>query len=630
MRSRGLSLEQKVPLLITALLVGFLSLTVAFAYREVRSSALRAEVERLDRLAMQLADSYRSSIAQRVELIEAVADLESIHRFLLGTRFEQPGDSAEVAAALEEIRLQGGVRTRAALLDATGRIVQSSGSGTREELQRLLDREWERADESGVLAFEGQASRLTVRTPVLRDGRLHGHLVQSRPFGNPTAADQISEIIGADAMVYLGDGRGAWAALDGTAHPGRSWTAGPSEYTFGAQGYLAHMTTLAGTPWQVAIERPLNAVFQRPATFLRRIAGLLVVMIGLGGLTAWYLSRTFTHPLRILTEAAESVANGDYGHRVDLDRADELGTLAASFNSMAGQVQTAHVDLQFQVEQARELAIELERANRRLRNLMVDAENARLLAEEANRAKSDFLATVSHEIRTPINAIVGYTDLMLLGIGGKPSPAQIENLERVRGNGKHLTRLIDDVLDLAKIEAGQLHVGREVGVAEEALENALAMILPLAQDRGVELIRQWELGTSTLYLGDPGRVEQILVNLITNAVKFTPEGGEVTLSCDCGSPETHFEDEAFIHLRIDDTGVGIPSEKHEAIFERFVQGEGGYKRSHGGAGLGLAISRELARLMGGEITVESRPARGSRFTLLLRRHRLPAGETLSA
>lgn len=625
MRSRGLSLEQKVPLLITALLVGFLSLTVAFAYREVRSSAMRAEIERLDRVTMQVADSYRSSIMQRVGLIEAVAGLESIQRFLLGPRFEQPGDRAEVVAALEEIRLQGGAETRVALLDAAGQIVLSVGFGTSAELQRFLDPEWERADESGVLAFDGDASWLTVRAPVLREGQTHGHIVQSRPFGNPTAADQIAEIIGADARVYLGDGRGAWAAIDGTAHSGRAWAAGPSQYALGAQGYLAHMTVLAGTPWQVVIERPLSAVFQRPASFLRRISGLLVVMIGFGGITAWYLSRTFTHPLRVLTEAAESVANGDYGHRVDLDRADELGTLAASFNSMAGQVQTAHVDLQFQVEQARELAIELERANGRLRELMVDAENARLLAEEANRAKSDFLATVSHEIRTPINAIVGYTDLMLLGIGGTPSPTQIENLERVRGNGKHLTRLIDDVLDLAKIEAGQLHVERQVGVAEEALENALAMILPLAHDRGVRLIRQWEPGTGTLYLGDPGRVEQILVNLITNAVKFTSEGGEVTLSCDCGSPEGHTEGEAFIHLRIDDTGVGIPLEKHEAIFERFVQGEGGYKRSHGGAGLGLAISRELARLMGGEITVESRPGGGSRFTLLLRRHQLPGG-----
>ncbi len=258
---------------------------------------------------------------------------------------------------------------------------------------------------------------------------------------------------------------------------------------------------------------------------------------------------------------------------------------------------------------------------------MVETEIAREDAESASRAKSDFLATISHEIRTPINAIIGYTDLLLLRIHGSLTMALGEHLGRVRASGKHLVNLIDEVLDLARIESGQMHVEERAGVAATAVETALSLLRPQAALKKIELEGSCPAEEGTLYRGDPKRVEQILVNLLTNALKFTPEGGHISVHCSLedGADSTESAAGRAILLIVEDTGIGIPSEKQDQIFEPFVQGDSGYTRSHGGAGLGLAISRKLARMMGGDLTVRSRSGAGSSFTL-----RLPAAGAVPA
>jgi signal transduction histidine kinase len=287
---------------------------------------------------------------------------------------------------------------------------------------------------------------------------------------------------------------------------------------------------------------------------------------------------------------------------------------------MAAQVQGSDAELKQQVEQARRLAEELEAANVRLRALMAEAESARQAAEAANRAKSDFLATVTHEIRTPINAIIGYTDLLLLGVPSEPSPQQVQQLERVRESGNRLIRLIEDVLDLAKIEAGRLDVNASIGVVEEAIHSAMRMTEPLSIAKRIEVVTTADPYGRTAYFGDPSRVEQIVANLLGNAVKFTPTGGRVEVTCDGGrggNGAAGGGESPVVRVVVKDNGPGIPYEKQEMIFDRFVQGETGYRRSYEGAGLGLAISRELARLMGGDITVESQEGAGAAFMLLL-------------
>jgi PAS domain S-box-containing protein len=246
--------------------------------------------------------------------------------------------------------------------------------------------------------------------------------------------------------------------------------------------------------------------------------------------------------------------------------------------------------------------------------LLAEAERARAAAEAANRAKSEFLATMSHELRTPLNAIAGYADLMEMGVHGPLTDPQREALGRIQRSGRRLLSLINEVLNYARIEAGAVsYAARAVRVAE-AVAEAEALVAP--QLRGKGLGYAWAGCDPALAVcADPDKLQQILLNLLSNAVKFTEprdgRAGRVEAGCDVSGDR--------VHVRVRDTGIGIPADKLEAIFDPFVQVQSGLTRRHEGTGLGLAISRDLARGMGGDLAAESAPGEGSTFTLTLPR-----------
>jgi PAS domain S-box-containing protein len=237
-------------------------------------------------------------------------------------------------------------------------------------------------------------------------------------------------------------------------------------------------------------------------------------------------------------------------------------------------------------------------------------ESARRIAEAeaANRTKSEFLAAMSHELRTPLNAIGGYAELMAMGLGGTVTGEQQGYLEKIQRSQRHLLQIISDLLNFSRIEAGQIEYEVAPVPLQASIHSVRAMLLPQAGEKRIGLV----LGpcpAGLCALADAVKMEQIILNLCSNAVKFTPEGGRVEVSCETRGDR--------VAVMVSDTGVGIPPDQADRIFEPFVQLGRGLTTQHEGTGLGLAISRDLARAMGGDLTVSSEPGAGATFTLTL-------------
>jgi signal transduction histidine kinase len=253
----------------------------------------------------------------------------------------------------------------------------------------------------------------------------------------------------------------------------------------------------------------------------------------------------------------------------------------------------------------KELGLALDRTRTR-----AELDRARLAAEAASEAKSSFLATMSHELRTPINAILGFTDLLRMGIAGRNPPLQDEYLERIRRSTEHLLKLINDVLDISKIESGTLDVEKQSAPARDVLNECINLMRNVAEAQNIAIETACE--DSITYVGDPLRVRQILLNLVSNAIKFSHPGGTIRVICDRHPAETRR-----VAFSVADHGIGIAKSQLDDIFDPFMQAERGYTRTHGGTGLGLSISRQLARLMDGDVTVTSALGKGSTFVLNL-------------
>jgi signal transduction histidine kinase len=313
------------------------------------------------------------------------------------------------------------------------------------------------------------------------------------------------------------------------------------------------------------------------------VIGFSALSVAVALLLGFVLSWGFILPVRKMQRALAGITTGDFTQRVQVPNRDEFGTLARDLNGTSERLAQLFED-------QRALGQRLE---------MTNASLAR-----ASEAKSRFLTSVSHELRTPMNAILGFTDALLAGVDGPLNEEQQASLGWVQRGGRDLLGLINEILDLSKIEAGKLTIDPQPFDPRELVESVVAQHRSLAAQKGIRFA--WhDAGAPAEVVLDRQRVRQVLVNLFGNALKFTREG-EVYV-------ETGSAEGSRFNVAVRDTGPGIAPDQHEAIFEEFHQAEGG----EGGTGLGLAISRRLARAMGGDVTLESEPGRGSIFLLTL-------------
>ena len=315
--------------------------------------------------------------------------------------------------------------------------------------------------------------------------------------------------------------------------------------------------------------------------------------------------RKFEDALLRAKQAAEA-ANATLSARTrELELANrQLEEQAQTLSEQQHQLEEQAAELEAQSE-------ELVTANETLHLHAEELERARAAADHANQAKSQFLATMSHELRTPLNAIGGYVQLLELGIHGPVTEAQRGALDRVMRAQRHLLRLINDVLNLARIEAGKVNYARDKVSVASLVETVLPMVEPQMIAGG--LSSTVDVDPSLFVIADAEKVQQILINLLTNAVKFTREGGRITVRAE----QDHGA--GAVRISVSDTGSGIPADKLASIFEPFVQVEMVDSGKREGSGLGLAISRDLSRGMGGDLSVKSEEGRGSTFTLSLPR-----------
>jgi signal transduction histidine kinase len=344
-----------------------------------------------------------------------------------------------------------------------------------------------------------------------------------------------------------------------------------------------------------ANELLLNRVFILAAGLL---AGTLAVV-------AFYLitTRLILQPVRVLQETAEKVSQGDLNIRSDISTGDEFQQLSETFNTMLANL--------------KQNADQLRSVNKSLDLKLGQLAESNLALYESNRLKSEFLANVSHELRTPLNSILGFADLLKdalergaasasTGNGDAKSARYVSNILQ---SSRNLLELINDLLDLAKIEAGRMEIRSEPLSLSDLFEGLVNILKPLSEQKGLSIVTAPSPDVPIIQ-SDPAKLQQVLYNFLSNAIKFSPAGSRIDLA-------TSLEDGERVRISVTDRGPGIAADKQQLIFEKFRQLEPSHTRTHGGTGLGLAISKELALLLGGSIGVRSTPGEGSTFWLLV-------------
>jgi signal transduction histidine kinase len=405
--------------------------------------------------------------------------------------------------------------------------------------------------------------------------------------GDLIAHPDISLVLQQRNVTHLNQVRSALQSPTDAENP--TWTVARN---LGGQEVFSSWALIPVLGWAVFVEQPVEEVYGPLYASLMRTSGLLLVGLGMALIASLLVARRVVRPLETLRRGVERIGGGDMNSRLDVKTGDEIELLAEEFNKMSENLRGAYDGLERKVaDRTRDLAF----ANERL--------------QELDRLKSDFVSNVSHELRTPLTAIKGAVDLILREVAGPLTEKQVHYLTRVRSNTQHLAGLINDLLDLSKIESGKIEMKSSRVSMGGLVHEVVETLRPIAAEKGIALEAAIP-EQSIMVWADRDKVNQVLMNLIGNAIKFTPAQGTVTVSALKNGNES-------IRVSVCDDGPGILAAEKEKIFDKFYQiaEVDGVKPK--GTGLGLAICKALVELHGGRIWVETEMNRGSTFSFTL-------------
>ncbi|MDB4907695.1 MAG: ATP-binding region ATPase domain protein [Gemmatimonadetes bacterium] len=631
---RSLPLERKLPALLSLILILTIAVSLAVMGRTLSASQRSAARERTSQAARQLAATVNYGTAQRLQLLRRLVRDSSLARALHASDSGRAIDSAlsrSVQLTLKKFIVIPDTLARVELWDRDGKPLVTIGPPPRSDARAWAPGRDAFAPSAagdvrlrtprdtvinGPFFGEGKAVRYWVTAPVIEGAALTGFVATEREIPrDPQGAGALRALVGNDLDIFFRNADGSfWSTVTGDPTSAVSEAFkdadGPVATREGRGHVLLNEAPLAGTPWMITVEAPLDSVYARTRKTITRMGMFSLLLIITGAAAAWLIGRRMVGPIGSLTTAAESIARGEDVVAVHGRGDDEVGRLAASFNQMATEVVASRRTQEHRVAEATRAAGQLEEANRQLHQAMLEADVARQDAERANRAKSDFLAVMSHELRTPLNAIGGYAQLLEIGIYGPIAETQRDALTRIARSQTHLLRLINDVLNFAKLDAGQVEYALTDVPVHETVHEMETLVAPQVRMKGIQLHTE-EIDVRITARADREKLQQILLNLLTNAIKFTPSGGSVTVGAVALGDR--------IQLTVRDTGPGIPAERLETIFDPFVQGDRALNRPNEGVGLGLTISRDLARGMGGEIVARAAGEPGAIFDVSLGR-----------
>jgi signal transduction histidine kinase/CheY-like chemotaxis protein len=470
-------------------------------------------------------------------------------------------------------------------------------------------------DAHGIRLSHPTAPALTFRPFAPLQPELVERLAAEEQFG-PATRRLLTAASGARELVELS----GWLLYD-RSRPAHAWLDREAAGAGPPGPVLAAVAPLRGERWLYGIFTPEASILASQ----RRETGRALLFAGgtaIGAvLLALWTAGRMAEPLRRMGRVANALARGDMTRRVRLDRGDELGETAAAFDAMADALAATEAELRAHAgeleRRVEERTAALAASEAELRATVGREQEARRRAEEANRLKDEFLSTVSHELRTPLNAILGWAYVLQTGsLDDEAAPRALASIER---NARAQSQIIDDLLDVSRIITGKLRLKLAPVDLEQVVGAALESVRPAADAKGIDLRLALEAPAEKI-AGDAGRLQQVVWNLLANAVKFTPAGGRVEVAVESAPDE--------VALVVRDSGAGIHRDFLPYVFDRFRQADSTATRVHGGLGLGLAIVRHLVELHGGTVAADSAgEGQGATFKVTLPRRAavLPAG-----